>query len=171
MVAKSYGYGYTLVELVCVTFIVSIVISSGLPSLQELWDKNTRTQTVNQMVSLLHHARSSAVFSRRTVSLCSGVDKCSGNTQWQNRILIFIDQNTDGQFDSNDELLLQASIANEFSWYWNRSKGHIQFEADGTTKAMNGTLTLCRRGTPEHQIVVALAGRVRSQEPRLEARC
>lgn len=169
MVAKSYGR--SLVELVCVICILSIITTIALPNFQELRDKNTRAQTINQMISLLHHARSNAVFSRTIVSICSGVDSCSGNTHWQNTLLIFIDRDTDGQLGSDDELLLQAKITDEFSWHWNRTKGHIQFEADGTTRAMNGTLTLCRKGKPEHQIMIALAGRSRSQKPGREATC
>jgi type IV fimbrial biogenesis protein FimT len=169
MVAKCHGR--SLVELICVIFIISIITAIALPNLQELRDRNTRAQTTNQMVSLLHHARSNAVFSRKIVSICSGVERCSDNTRWQNALLIFIDRNANGQLDSDDELLLRANITDEFYWHWNRTKGHIQFETDGTTRAMNGTLTLCRKGTPEHQIVVALAGRTRGQHPSHGAKC
>ncbi len=169
MASKSYGY--TLVELIIVIAIVSIIITTTLPGLQAMRDSNARTQTVNQMNSLLQHARSSAVFSRKIVTLCPGTAHCSGSTSWQGILLIFIDRNANGQLDADDELLHQAAIADNFSWHWNRSKGHIQFEADGTTRAMNGTFTLCRNGTPERQIVVALAGRARTQPPARGATC
>ena len=169
MVAKSYGR--SLIELISISFILSIVAMIALPNLQDLSNKNARTQTVNQMMSLLHHGRSSAVFSRRIVSLCHGAKSCSGSTRWDNSLLIFVDKNANGQRDAEDELLLHADIADQFSWHWNRTKGYVQFEADGTTRAMNGTLTLCRRGIPEHQVVISLAGRIRSQQPGRTARC
>lgn len=169
MVAKSYGR--SLVELICVLAILSTITTIALPNLQDIRDKNTRTQTVNQMISLLYHARSNAVFSRKIVSLCPGVGRCSDTPRWQDTLLIFIDQNANGQLDSDDELLHQTNIADDFSWHWNRTKGHVQFEADGTTRAMNGTFTLCRKGRPEHQLVIALAGRIRSRQPGREASC
>jgi type IV fimbrial biogenesis protein FimT len=164
-------YGRSLAELIYVISIFSIITTIGLPNLLEVRERNTRTQTINQMTSALQYARSNAVFNRTIVSICSGVSSCSGSKNWQNAILIFIDRNADGQLSNDDELLLQANITDEFSWNWNRTKGHIQFEPDGTTRALNGTLTLCRKGTPEHQIVIALAGRTRSQRPAREAKC
>ena len=46
-----------------------------------------------------------------------------------------------------------------------------QFEPDGTTRAQNGTFTLCKDGKPLHQVVVSLSGRVRSQLPTSQASC
>ncbi|MDX1297261.1 MAG: GspH/FimT family pseudopilin [Pseudomonas sp.] len=169
MAPKSYGR--TLVELITVVAILSIISTMALPNLQDLRDANTRTQAVNQMLAFLHHARSSAVFNRQITTLCSGPARCSNSAPWREALMVFIDKNANGQLDANEVLLYQANIAEDFFWYWNRSKGHIQFEADGTTRAMNGTLTLCRKGIAEHQVVIALAGRVRSQRPGREAKC
>lgn len=169
MARKSYGR--TLVELMSVLAILSIIITTALPNLQSLLESNARAQSVNQMVSILQHARSSAVFSRRIVTLCSGQTNCAVNQHWDGQLLVFLDHNANGQLDADDELLQQAKITEEFSWHWNRSKGHIQFEADGSTRALNGTLTLCRDGMPQNQVVVSLSGRTRTQPPKKGAGC
>lgn len=169
MARKSYGR--TLLELISALTILSILMAAALPTLQSTLQNIERTQTINQMISILHHARSRAVFSRSVVTLCSGATHCSGNQYWQGNLLLFLDHNANGQLDENDELLYQTRVADDFSWHWNRARGHIQFEADGTTRALNGTLTLCRNHTPQRQVVIALAGRVRNQAPGRGAGC
>jgi len=165
------SYGRTLIEVMSALAILSIMLTIALPNLQNLLDSNARAQTVNQMVAVLHHARSSAVFSRRIVTLCPGQERCSGSQQWRGNILLFLDRNANGQMDADDELIHQAVITKEFAWHWNRTKGHIQFEPDGTTRALNGTFTLCKDGIPESQVVVGLSGRTRTQSPKKGASC
>lgn len=164
-------YGRTLLELMSVLAILSILLTMALPNMRSLMEGNQRTQTVNQMISLLHHSRSQAVYTRGVVTLCPGSEQCSASRYWQGNLLLFLDRNGNGQLDHEDHLLHQAEIADELSWHWNRNNGYIQFEADGSTRALNGTLTLCRQGVPQHQIVIALAGRVRHQPPSRGAAC
>jgi type IV fimbrial biogenesis protein FimT len=164
------NYGRCFIELVCVILILSLTTTIALPSLQDMLKKSMRTKAINQMTALIHHTRSNAVFSSTTVSLCSGEENCLSKP-WESTMLIFIDRNADGHLDSDDSLLHQAKIIDDFSWRWNRAKGYIQFDADGTTRALNGTLTLCHKGVPEHQIVIALAGRIRGQTPAKTAKC
>ncbi len=164
-------YGRTLLELMSVLAILSILLTVALPNMRSLMQGNERTQAVNQMVSLLHHIRSQAVFARGIVTLCAGTTQCSGSQHWRGDLLLFVDHNGNGQLDGQDRLLHQAKIAANHSWRWNRSNGHIQYEADGSTRALNGTLTLCRAGEPQHQVVIALTGRVRHQIPAQGASC
>ncbi|MBH3340062.1 GspH/FimT family pseudopilin [Pseudomonas mendocina] len=165
------NYGRTLIELISALAILSILITTALPNLQNLLENNARAQAVNQMLAALHHARSDAVFSHSIVTLCAGQSECSGSQQWRGDIMVFRNQDANGQMDAGDELIHQARIAPEFSWKWNRANGHIQFKPDGATRALNGTLTLCKDGVAQHQIVVNLAGRVRTQSPRRGASC
>ncbi|RRV27273.1 hypothetical protein EGJ23_10220 [Pseudomonas sp. o96-267] len=165
------NYGRTLIELIGALAILSIIITTALPSLQTLLESNARTQAINQMLAALHHARSDAVFSHSIVTLCAGQRECSGSQHWQGNIVMFRDHNANGQMDAGDELIYQTRIAPEFSWQWNRANGYIQFEPDGSTRALNGTFTLCKDGTPQRQVVVALSGRTRTQAPSRGAAC
>lgn len=165
------NYGRTLIELMGALAILSIIITTALPSLQTLLESNARTQAINQMLAALHHARSDAVFSNSIVTLCAGQRECSGSQRWQENIVMFRDHNANGQMDAGDELIYQARIAPEFSWQWNRANGYIQFEPDGSTRALNGTFTLCENGVAQRQIIISLSGRVRTASPRRGASC
>lgn len=164
-------YGRTLLELMYALAIVAILLSVALPNFRDMTDRNARTQSVNQMVSLLHHIRSQAVFARGIVTLCPGTTQCVGSQHWQGDLLLFLDHNGNGLLDGQDRLLHQAKVATNHSWRWNRSNGYIQYEPDGTTRALNGTLTLCRGNEPQHQLVIALSGRVRQQRPVQDVGC
>lgn len=165
------NYGRTLIELIGALAILSIFITTALPNLQSLLENSARSQAINQMIAALHHARSAAVFSHSIVTLCAGQSECSGSQQWRSNIMVFRNQDATGQMDAGDELLYQVRIAPEFSWQWNRANGYIQFEPDGSTRALNGTFTLCKDGVAQSQIVVNLAGRVRTQSPARGASC
>lgn len=165
------NYGRTLIELMSALAIVAIIITAALPNLKTLIESNARAQAINQLIATLHHARSDAVFSRSIVTICAGRLECSGSQNWQGDLVMFRDRNANGQLDADDQLIYRTSIDKEFNWHWNRTKGHIQFEPDGTTRALNGTFTLCKDGIPESQVVVGLSGRTRTQSPQKGASC
>lgn len=164
-------YGRTLVELISALAIIALFMTIALPNLREFQEEHARTQAVNQLVSALHYARGKAVFSRRITTLCHGDLTCEDEQRWQGNLLIFLDHNANGQLDTGDELLYQLHVPEEFSWHWNRSRNLIQFEADGTTRALNGTFTLCHNAVPRSQVVVSLSGRTRKQAPKNGASC
>ncbi|SFO68414.1 Tfp pilus assembly protein FimT [Ectopseudomonas composti] len=164
-------YGRTLIETMCALAVIALLLMIALPNLQNLIESNQRTQTNNQMVATLLHARSNAVFSRQIITLCGGQHDCSGAREWQSYLVVFIDKNANGKIDPDDEILHQTEITKDFSWHWNRATGYIQFEADGSTRALNGTLTLCKDNVPQSQIVISLAGRSRIEPARRGASC
>lgn len=164
-------YGRTLIEMMCALAVVALLLTTALPNLQSLIESNQRIQTNNQMVATLLHARSRAVFTRQIITLCGGQHDCSGTRQWQGSLLVFIDKNANGKIDPDDEILYQSEIKEDFSWHWNRTNGYIQFEADGSTRALNGTLTLCKDSVPQNHIVISLSGRTRTEPAKADARC
>jgi type IV fimbrial biogenesis protein FimT len=165
--------GQTLVELLVCLLIGSIMLSMALPSFRTLAQNNQKSQEVNQLVGMLHYARSTAVLKKRTSSLCAGTDRCFASLTWHNALLVFADQNGNGQLDAGEEILQQSVIADNYAWQWSnfRKSPHLTYEHDGTTRALNGTFTLCKSGEALHQVVISLSGRVRTQSPGNTAKC
>jgi type IV fimbrial biogenesis protein FimT len=166
-------HGQTLVELMICLLIGGIMLTSALPAFTSTLQRNQQTQNVNQLLGALHYARASAVMERTTITLCPGDGTCTSEQVWQGQLLIFDDRNKNGQLDSGEELLQQLSIPEDYSWHWSnfRSRSYLQFEADGTFRALNGTLTLCQQNSPSRQIVINVTGRTRTQSAPSEARC
>ncbi|MNF65691.1 Type II transport protein GspH [compost metagenome] len=166
-------HGQTLVELMVCLSIGGIILTSALPTLTSTLQRSQQTQNVNQLLGALHYDRGSAVMGRKTIALCSGSTLCNPEQVWQNQLLVFDDLNRNGQLDNGEELLQQLSMPQGYSWRWSnfRSRSYLQFEADGTTPALNGTLTLCHANAPTRQIVINLTGRARTQAAPGDARC
>lgn len=166
-------HGQTLVELMVCLLIGGIILTSALPAFTSTLQRSQQTQAVNQLLGALHYARGTAVMSRKTIALCSGNAPCSPEQVWQSQLLIFDDLNKNGQLDNGEALLQQLPLPKGYSWRWSnfRSRSYLQFEADGTTRALNGTLTLCHADDPTRQIVINLTGRARTQAAPGDARC
>lgn len=166
-------HAFSLLELLICLSISSIILSVATPSLQEVIQNNQKTQTVNQLLGALQFARGSAIFGRSTIGVCAGADVCSDTLTWRNHLLVFADANQNGQLDFDEELLRTDNLPDDLAWHWSnfRDRNYLQFEQDGTTRALNGTLTLCRDGQPLKQIVINLAGRLRTQAPPVNAQC
>ncbi len=166
-------HAFSLLELLICLSISSIILSVATPSLQAAIQNNQKTQTVNQLLGTLQFARGSAIFGRSTIGVCAGADACSDTLTWRNHLLVFADANQNGQLDLDEELLRTDNLPNDLAWHWSnfRDRNYLQFEQDGTTRALNGTLTLCRGGQPLKQIVINLAGRLRTQAPPANTQC
>lgn len=158
-------HGQTLVELMVCLLIGGLLLTSAVPALTSTLQRGQQTQAVNQLIGALHYARSSAVMGRKTIALCSGEAPCNPEQTWRSQLLIFDDVNKNGQLDNGETLLQQIFLLEGYSWYWSnfRNRTYMQFEADGTTRALNGTFTLCHADSPTMQIVINLTGRARIQ--------
>lgn len=165
--------GYTLVELIACLTIAAITLATALPPLKSTLERGQQAEATNLLLGALHYARGSAVIGRTLVSLCAGSVTCSNSQHWQSDLLVFNDRNKNGQIDETETLLKKIATPPGYSWYWSnfRRTSYIQYEPDGTTRALNGTFTLCHENQPRKQIVINLTGRVRTQAPGASAIC
>jgi type IV fimbrial biogenesis protein FimT len=165
--------GYSLIGTIFTLLISSTVITSALPHLSSLLEKNRQTQAINQMTGALLYARSTAVLRRTTITLCPGQEHCLATPAWSDQILIFIDHNQDGQLGSDDEIINHIKLPNGYIWRWAnfRNKTYSQFAENGRTRALNGTFSLCHNNVITQQVVINVTGRVRTQKPPAPAQC
>ncbi|WP_455232186.1 GspH/FimT family pseudopilin [Geopseudomonas aromaticivorans] len=165
--------GQTLLELMVCLLIAGIMLGIAAPAFVDMLRNNRKAQAVNQLLGGLNYARGEAVLGRRTIGICSGGSTCDGSRIWSDGLLIFDDSNKNGQLDPGENLIRRLELARDATWSWSRfgQQPHLQFEANGTTRAANGTLTLCMDNQPQHQLVISLSGRIRSQPPGNNAPC
>lgn len=165
--------GFSLSELLVVLGILAIASTVAAPALGPMLDNTRKTQALNQMLGALGYGRSSAVFQRRPVTLCAGILACNGSTAWSGQLILFEDLNKNGQREPHEPLLRNEPLPEGYSWHWAsfRRLHYTTFEPDGSTRASNGTMTLCKGAEPLHQVVINLVGRIRHQPPAAGASC
>jgi type IV fimbrial biogenesis protein FimT len=93
---KTYR-GFTLIELMITLFIVSILLTVGVPSLKSFMKSNRLIASSNDLVSALHVARSEAIKLNKRVTVCSSSDgkNCANSKKWQQGWIVFVDANDD----------------------------------------------------------------------------
>lgn len=165
--------GYSLAELLIALSIITLVSAIALPSMGQMIRDSENTKNLNQMLGAIGFARSTAVFSGGGTILCTGSAECSTTALWTGGLIVFHDLNGNGQVEPGEPALRNELILSGYSWHWKsfRKLPHIIYEPDGTSRASNGTLTLCFEGQPQRQIIVSLSGRVRHQNPDGGASC
>lgn len=89
--------GFTLVELMITLFIVSVLLTVGIPSMKTLMKGNQLVAASNELVSAFHLARSEAIKLNARVSICESSDgaNCSATGSWDNGWIVFVDSNSD----------------------------------------------------------------------------
>lgn len=168
-----HSQGFSLLELLCCMAIIGICSAIAIPRLDRLIESERARSATNIMLGAVQFARGQAVYQRRVVSLCSGDSACIPSANWQHVLLVFSDPNLNGNLDAGEELLRSIELPNKALWQWNgfRSDHYVQFNPDGTTRALNGTFTLCIDHAPINQIVINLSGRSRRQAIKQPADC
>lgn len=166
-------HGTTAVELILCLAISGILLCQIAPEFRQLQQRTQETQWTNEMLGIIHYARSHTVTSRLNVSLCSGRTMCSQSPDWQEQLLAFTDLNGNGRLDPEDQLIRSVRLPKNAIWRWSAplNRAHLTYQPDGTTRALNGTLTLCHQGQPLRLIKISLNGRARTQPTETDTGC
>jgi len=147
--------GFTLIELMITMAVVSIVLLTGLPSLNKLTDSNRLVSQINSLAGSLALARSEAIKSGKVVTICASSNTTSCNvTTWQSGWIVFTDLDKDTVNDGGtDDTAIQIRRAlnggPSLKLTLSDNTGTYQFLPDGSSRDSNlsgstiGTFVLC----------------------------
>jgi type IV fimbrial biogenesis protein FimT len=107
--------GFTVIELLMVIMITGILAAVGTASFKYVTVSNRISSEINGLLGDMQFARSQAIKTGTTVTVCSSTDSatCAGNSTWGTGWIVFLDFNGNGTFDSGvDQVIrVQKSIA------------------------------------------------------------
>jgi len=168
---KNTNSGFTLLELMMVVAIGGILLLVGIPSFKSMINTNEVTSKTNDLTMSLKLARSSAITSGHTASVCSSDDglTCKGQANaWSDGWLVWVDLNDNTIFDAgNNELLWVKEIDPGTTHTITPSANfstQIDFKYDGTLlQAVVGTFMVCSgagpvNGYPQRLISLTVSG-------------
>ena len=169
MLIHSHGTGIqkglTVLELMVTLSIATILLATGIPSLQQF----TQRQHMKSAVTGLHQdlllARSQSIYRNAIVVACPGnpADGCSGESNWSEGWIVFEDENRDAARQAEEILIRHGQALEQVKIQNSSGRSEIRFFPDGSTPGSNTTLSLCGPDGPAEarKIVISNIGRIR----------
>ena len=157
--------GFTLVELVISVSILAILGGLAAPSFSAMWLDARRTTAVNGFVHSVFLARSTAISSGRTVTICRSLDSqtCSHRLDdWEAGWLVFVNRDDDlPPTRDADESVLHVFPASR-GGYITSNRTSYSFRPH-VHRVVNGSMVFCdRRGSSQARaVIINSAGRPR----------
>jgi len=143
------NHGFTLIELIVTLAVVSIVLLTGIPALNQMTGNNRLVSQINSIAGSLALARSEAIKTGLVVTICTsstGAD-CTV-TPWQSGWIVFTDVDKDGLVDAGTDNIIRIQGAlnggTTLRLTLSTSANNYQFSSDGSSRGTTkGTFILC----------------------------
>lgn len=157
---KANNNGFTLIELMITILLVAIILGLGVPSFQEMMQRNRATGVANELLTSMVYARSEATKQPSIpVRVCASADgaSCGAATDWNSGWLAFADADGDGSLDTG-ERVLQVWVGPGSNYTLAATAGaatvaSVQFNGDGSASAATSFLLTGPGATPQKRKV------------------
>ena len=134
--------GLTLIELLVALAVAAILITVGAPAMTSMLERFRAQDAVSQWRGDLVYARQVAAAYQTSVTVCpmGGTASCDGD--WTDGYTAFIDVNSNGTLDAEDESLYQRGAINEQDHINPTAPPQIRFTEEGFSED-SGRLVYC----------------------------
>ncbi|MDH5409225.1 MAG: GspH/FimT family pseudopilin, partial [Gammaproteobacteria bacterium] len=99
---KKYA-AFSLIELMIILAVVAILVALGVPKITQVTQNNRIIEVTNKISSYLERARSEAINRTSQVGI---VATGGGGTNWMVGWDIYLDANSNSQFEAGETILL-----------------------------------------------------------------
>ena len=174
------NHGFTLIELIVTLAVVSIVLLTGIPMLNQMTTSNRLVTQINNIAGSLSVARSESIKRGESITLCGSTDGATCDTaNWESGWIVFTDADNNAVLNSASETMLkivaQFSGGSTLRLSGSDSASIIRYKSDGSLRDQNadatrtdsGTFTLCEQSastTTAKAININTLGRVSRAE-------
>lgn len=111
MYAPPRHHGFSLIELMIALAIAAIVLSMGMPGMQQFIRDSRMTTQANDLITLINLSRSQAIHEGHRTELCISADQQScSNGSWADGWLVWVDRNDNLSLDSDEVSRIGAAI-------------------------------------------------------------
>ena len=104
--------GFTLYELLITVLIVGVILSLGVPNLQDFAANSRLTGTANDLHAAFQLARSEAVRAKTNVTICASADPLGPNADcngtWNQGYIVFLDDDGDLNRNAANETVVRS---------------------------------------------------------------
>lgn len=166
--------GFTLVELLVTLTLLAILTALATPSFSETIRQWRRDSATRAFTSHLQVARAEAIKSSRKVVICTSSTgtACSGNSEWRDGWLIFLDLDSDKVVDVGERVVaVRAAVPGIETMTSSGSVKELVFLPNGLLATGETTVTITPKGgsssTKVNKVTISRVGRalVTSETP------
>ncbi len=178
--------GFTLIELMVTMAIAAVLLMVAVPSMTEFKRNAELTSATNSLLGAINAARGEAI--KR--GMHAMVVPSGNGADWNNGVIVFVDQNRDNTYVAADDKLIMTQLAlapyftvtasNNVNTVAKPGAPYIMFDPSGFARTDTGTVGVAAAGTltiarndvtgvaqiaQTRRIMLAGTGRVRSCKP------
>ena len=168
--------GFTLIELLTAIGLAALLLSMAVPALNSFTSNARQTGTVNDFISSMHVARSTAITTNARVTICAsaGGNICEA-VGWNQGWIVFSDSNSNQAVDGSDAIVATGAGSSELSISSGEFGGVMMFRPNGrvvgaSINGSSGQFTVCDDRGEEHAkvLIIDLSGRPRFSKYRAD---
>ena len=161
--------GFTLIELLIGIALAGLLLSLAVPALDMFTNNARQTGAINDFVSSMHIARSTAITTNFRVTVCAtaGGANCEA-VSWDQGWIVFGDRDGDQSVDANETIVAASDGFDGLSIQSGEFGSALVYRPNGrvTNASANGSageFTVCDDRGPDHAkvLIVDLSGRPR----------
>ncbi|MDO8596691.1 MAG: GspH/FimT family pseudopilin, partial [Sulfuricaulis sp.] len=126
--------GHSMMEVMTTLAVAGIVVSNGVPAMQNLVHEQRLTTQVNQLFTDLHLARSESIKRGVPVVLCKSGDgiACSTVSDWRDGWVVFADTNGNEAVDTGETIIrVGQALAAGTTLRYGTSYSYVYYKPDG----------------------------------------
>jgi len=165
-------HGFTLIELMTAVGLTGLMLSMAVPALDAFVSNARQTGTINDFVSSMHLARSTAITTNTRVTLCPSANGVTcENTDWDRGWIVFADLDSDQIVDLDETILNGSEGANSLTIKSSEFAQFLLYRPNGRVMNVSvngsaGAFTVCdSRGTSHAKVmIIDLSGRPRQSD-------
>lgn len=158
--------GFSLLELMCGIAVSAALIVIATPSFAALVSRAQVTAQANELLGSLSLARNEAFVRQKVVHLCQIANQASGcdnqyhaNRSWSRGWIVFVDNNSNNEYDTTDTLLRSTKIKSAVRIVFNQ-RGRLRYFPDGSSRSAGFYLCDAEQTAYRH-IYLLYSGRAR----------
>jgi type IV fimbrial biogenesis protein FimT len=151
--------GFTLGETLMSLAVAAVALSLAAPGLEAITRSNRQAVSVNELVSTLHLARSTAVTRNAPVGVCASRDGETCKGDWQDGWIAFVDQDASRAREAGEAVLDRVPALGNVTLSSRQYGGALLYRANGRAEGESadsgtGEFLFCAPGAKEAERVV-----------------
>ncbi len=168
--------GFTLIELMIAIGLTGLLLSMAVPALDIFVSNARQTGAINDFVSTIHQARSTAVTTNTRVTICpsAGGTDCE-SVDWNDGWIVFSDPDSDRTVDNDETIIAVSGAVDGLTFESSEFGAFLMYRPNGrvmnaSLNGSSGAFTVCDdRGSNYAKVmIIDLSGRPRLSKPEAD---